>query len=83
MEYDNERTCDRFTLGIPYCGSQVYCKLVNPLNNYVNFYDFSVVVLSGEMVFDRRNLDDPPDVIFSAEDDELDFDPDIEKLTVG
>ena len=34
-------------------------------------------------MFDRRNLDDPPDVIFSAEDDELDFDPDIEKLTVG
>lgn len=36
----------------------------------------------GEVIFDRNHPKHPPDVIFSAEDDQMSFDPDIEKLTV-
>ena len=33
-------------------------------------------------MFDHRHLGEPPDIIFSAEDEEMTFDPDIEKFTV-
>lgn len=39
-------------------------------------------VCIGEVIFDRNHPTQPPDVIFSAEDDQMGFDPDIEKLTV-
>lgn len=36
----------------------------------------------GEVIFNRTNLTVPPDVIFSIEDDQMAFDPSIEKLAV-
>lgn len=50
--------------------------------------DFSInvrevsVCISGEVVFRHRHINEPPDIIFSADDDNLEFEPDIEKLTV-
>ena len=34
------------------------------------------------MIFDSNHPTQPPDVIFSVEDDQMAFDPDVEKLMV-
>ena len=26
LDFENGRNCDRFTLGIPYCGAQIECE---------------------------------------------------------
>lgn len=39
-------------------------------------------VSAGEVIFDRNHPDRPPDIIFSSEDDFMEFDPDIEQLKV-
>ena len=39
-------------------------------------------VSAGEVIFDRNHPALPPDIIFSSEDDFMEFDPDIEQLKV-
>lgn len=39
-------------------------------------------VYTGEVIFDRNHPALPPDIIFSSEDDQMEFNPDIEKLNV-
>ncbi len=50
---------------------------------YVQFkvYCWSFIAL-GELIFDRNHPSHPPDIIFSSEDDQTEFCPDIEKLKV-
>ena len=54
----------------------------------MNLFLFSLCPTShlsviGEVIFDRNHLDEPPDFIFSTQDDLTDFNPSIEKLTVS
>lgn len=72
-------------MGIPYCGTQIECKLST-------FFEISkwccgwlccwLLHVSGEVIFDRNHPTQPPDIIFSPQDELLEFDPDIEKLKV-
>ena len=42
----------------------------------------SLILSAGEVIFDRNHPALPPDIIFSSEDDQMEFDPNIEKLNV-
>ena len=44
---------------------------------YMMFY-----VFVGEVIFDRNHPTRPPDIIFSTQDELLEFDPDVDKLKV-
>lgn len=40
------------------------------------------LIIAGEVIFDRNHPAHPPDIIFSGDDEELDFAPNIEQLEV-
>lgn len=58
VDSDGSKECDRFKLGIPYCGTRI----------------------EWEVIFDRNHPAHPPDIIFSEQDEELDFAPNVEQL---
>lgn len=58
VDFEDNHECDRFTVGIPYCGTQI----------------------EWEVIFNRNHPSLPPDIIFSSEDDQMEFIPDIERL---
>jgi len=89
LDFETGRNCDRFTLGIPYCGTQIECKstVFESRSNEVwhviyVLHQSCFSVYTGEVIFDRNHPALPPDIIFSSEDDQMEFNPDIEKLNV-